>query len=119
MKDKKFLIITIIFVILFIAFISWRLYNYSPPENISNVELIKEINNLERKIDKLSYKRDSLWSIVDTAKVEVIKIHEEYNKVRTNIIYQPLDSDIVFFTRYVSEHEGLLNSDNTQTIKGY
>lgn len=74
---------------------------------------------MERKIDKLSYQRDSLRSVVDTAKVEVIKIHEEYNKVRTNIIYQPVDSDIVFFTRYVSENSRLLDSNNSKATEDY
>ena len=117
--DKKFWVLTGFFVILFIAFFSWRIYNYTPPENNSNIELIKKINNLERKIDRLSYQRDSLWSIIDTAKVEVIKIHEEYSKVRIDIIHQPVDSDIVFFTRYVSNNEGLLNSNNSKTTENY
>lgn len=117
--DKKFWIYVILFVTLVTAFISWRLYNYSPPEDILSTKITKEINQLEKKIDNLKLERDSLQSIIDTTRVEVIKIHEEYNKVRTNIIYQPIDSDIIFFSRYVADNEGLLNNDYSETIENY
>ena len=90
--------------------------NSGNPPNTNEV-IEKKIDILEGKIDSLSLQRDSIRSIIDTSRVKIIEIHEEYNKVRTNIIYQPVDSDYVQFSKYCSDNRGLLDISNASTTK--
>lgn len=90
--------------------------NPGTPPNTNEV-IEKKIDVLEGKIDSLSFQRDSIRSIIDTSRVKIIEIHEEYNKIRTNIIYQPVDSDYVQFTKYCTDNEGLLNINNASATE--
>ena len=90
--------------------------NPGTPSNTNEV-IEKKIDILEGKIDSLSLQRDSIRSIIDTSRVKIVEIHEEYNKVRTNIIYQPVDSDYVQFTKYCADNEGLLDINNTSATE--
>lgn len=115
--DKKFLFI-IFLAILFIGGLYYWGVTRSPKINtVSNEDIERKIELLEKKIDSLSLVRDSIRSVIDTTKVKIIEIHEEYNKVRTNIIYQPVDSDYSQFTKYCADHEGLLNPNNTSAAE--
>jgi hypothetical protein len=115
--DKKFLFI-IFLAILFIGGLYYWGVKHSPKINtVSNEDIERKIELLEKKIDSLSLVRDSIRSVIDTTKVKIIEIHEEYNKVRTNIIYQPVDSDYSQFTKYCADHEGLLNPNNTSAAE--
>ena len=115
--DKKFLFI-IFLAILFIGGLYYWGVTHSPKINtVTNEDIERKIELLEKKIDSLAYIRDSIRSVIDTTKVKIIEIHEEYNKVRTNIIYQPVDSDYSQFTKYCADHEGLLNPNNTSAAE--
>lgn len=87
----------------------------NPPNGNEVIE--KKIDILEGKINSLSLQRDNIRSIIDTSRVKIVEIHEEYNKVRTNIIYQPVDSDYVQFTKYCADNEGLLDINNTSATE--
>ena len=113
MKHEHIIIILLV-IILCIGFYYFVLKKDPIP---SNQEVEKKIDLIERKIDSLSLKRDSIQSIIDTSRVKIIEIHEEYNKTHTNIVYQPVDSDYIQFTKYCSDNEGLLNPNYPTTVK--
>lgn len=117
MTDKKLLFV-IFLCMLFIGGLYYWGVKYSPKINtVSNEDIERKIELLEKKIDSLSLVRDSIRSVIDTTRIKIIEIHEEYNKVRTNIIYQPVDSDYSQFTKYCADHEGLLNPNNTSAAE--
>lgn len=117
MTDKKLFFIVFLCALL-VGGIYYCTVKYSPKiKTVSNEDIERKIELLEKKIDSLSLVRDSIRSVIDTTKVKIIEIHEEYNKVRTNIIYQPVDSDYSQFTKYCADHEGLLNPNNTSAAE--
>lgn len=117
MTDKKLFFI-IFLCLLLVGGIYYCAVKYSPKiKTVTNEDIERKIELLEKKIDSLSLVRDSIRSVIDTTKIKIIEIHEEYNKVRTNIIYQPVDSDYSQFTKYCADHEGLLNPDNTSAAE--
>jgi hypothetical protein len=86
-------------------------------EQTTNEDIEKKIELLEKKIDSLSLKRDSIQSVIDTSKVKIVEIHEEYNKIRTNIIYQSVDSDYIQFAKYCADNKRLLDINNTSGVE--
>lgn len=109
--SSKNILFTAIFYIIVCGTIYFIAVKCTPqPMNNENIE--KKLEILERKIDSLSFARDSIRAVIDTAKVKIIEIHEEYNKIHTNIIHQPVDSDYVQFSKYCSDNKGLLNINN-------
>jgi hypothetical protein len=111
---REHIIIALLVIILCVGFYYFVLKK-DPPSSNSEVE--KKIDLIERKIDSLSLKRDSIQSIIDTSRVKIIEIHEEYSKTHTNIVYQPVDSDYVQFAKYCSDNQGLLNPNYTTTAE--
>jgi archaellum component FlaF (FlaF/FlaG flagellin family) len=115
--DKK-VFFCLLIALIFFGLLYYFAVKYSPKvDTVSNEELKHQIELLEGKINDLSSKRDSIKSSIDTSNVKIIEIHEEYNKVRTNIIYQPVDSDYVQFSKYCSDNRGLLDISNASTTK--
>lgn len=115
--DKKFLFIIFLGILFIGGIYYWGVTRSPKIKTVSNEDIERKIELLEKKIDSLAYIRDSIRSVIDTTKVKIIEIHEEYNKVRTNIIYQSVDSDYVQFTKYCADHKGLLNPDNTSAAE--
>ena len=117
MTDKKLLFVIFLCLLLIGGLYYWGVKHSPKVNTVSNEDIERKIELLEKKIDSLSLVRDSIRSVIDTTKIKIIEIHEEYNKVRTNIIYQPVDSDYSQFTKYCADHEGLLNPNNTSAAE--
>ncbi len=81
-------------------------------------ELVHSIDSLTNHISLISKANDSLKSVIDTTKFEIIINQENYEKDFIDITNQPIRDDIEFFTRYLSEsYERLIDSNNSSTIK--
>ena len=117
MTDKKFFLILVLALIFCGGLYYWGVTHSPNSNNVTNEDIEQKIEILEKKIDSLSFVRDSIRSVIDTSKVEIIKIHEEYNKVRTNVIYQPVDSDYSQFSKYCADNERLLDPNYTSTTE--
>ena len=115
--DKKFLFIIFLGILFIGGIYYWGVTRSPKIKTVSNEDIERKIELLEKKIDSLAYIRDSIRSVIDTSKVEIIKIHEEYNKVRTNVIYQPVDSDYSQFSKYCADNDRLLDPNYTSTTK--
>ena len=83
-------------------------------------ELVHSIDSLTNHISLISKTNDSLKSVIDTTKFEIIINQEKYEEDFINITNQPIGDDIEFFTKYLSEsYERFFGSDNPSTVKTY
>lgn len=71
-------------------------------------------DTIYRERDSLIYLKDSLINRLDTTNDIINRIDEKFNKDYDIVINQSVDSDYLFFTRYL---EGQFGSDNKATIK--
>ena len=98
----------IIFSILVIFIICIGIYFYNSKNQINNSinhkELLHTIDSLNYKIDSLSLEREELISKIDSSKDKVEVIEHWYEKEYNTVLTQPIDSDCVFFSKYLSSH---------------
>lgn len=81
-------------------------------------ELVHGIDSLTNHISLISKVNDSLKSVIDTTKFEIIINQENYEKDFIDITNQPIGDDVEFFSRYLSEsYERLIGSDNSPAVK--
>lgn len=81
-------------------------------------ELVHSIDSLTNRISLISKTNDSLKSVIDTTKFEIIINQEKYEEDFINITNQPIGDDIEFFTKYLSEsYERFFGSDDPSTVK--
>ena len=97
-----------IITILVILAICIGIYFYFLENKISTSsdynELISVIDSLNCKIDSLSLEREELISKIDSSKDKVEVIEHWYEKQYNTVLTQPIDSDCVFFSKYLSSH---------------
>ena len=97
-----------IITILVILAICIGIYFYFLENKISTSsdynELISVIDSLNCKIDSLSLEREELISKIDSSKDKVEVIEHWYEKEYNTVLTQPIDSDCVFFSKYLSSH---------------
>lgn len=67
----------------------------------SDAVLIEKLDNLERKIDIISNKKDSIRVVIETVDKEIITNEKHYEEVVNNIISQPHSFDSVFAENYI------------------
>ena len=103
---KPELIVFWIFIILLIGFFVIQQSSYQ-----SN-DLEKSIKELSIKLDSLSNIRDSLIIKIDNDKIKIVELEKKYESTRDSIIIQSVSADWNQFTEYLSNHGGLLNSNN-------
>lgn len=81
-------------------------------------ELLQHLDSLNVQLDSLKRDRDSLIQAIDTSKARVDTINNWYEKELVNITNQPIASDVVFFTEYLSNaNKGFADSNNSTTAK--
>lgn len=115
MSDNTFKVIIIILLLLFIGIIIWWFgWHVQVPDNNSDQILIEKLDSIQKRLDKIEFKRDSIKAVIDTTKVKINIVHETYKTTVERIINQPLDSDQVFLTDYLN---GYLDSFNANTVK--
>ena len=72
-------------------------------ENNDTQQLLERIDSLNLEVEKLRIENTRLVSEIDSSEQRVQVIEKWYEKESGIILSQSTDSDIVFFTRYLSE----------------
>ena len=91
--------ISIIIILLVVEFFFVKsLYYKSDNTDI----LIRKIDKLEKQLNVLSNKKDSIRIVIDTINNEIVRNNYYYEKTNDIIISQPSDSDAAFVRYYIS-----------------
>lgn len=81
-------------------------------------ELVQDIDSLSSHIYNITKERDSLSTVIDTAKAKVVIIEKKYEKDYIDITNQSIRDDIEFFSNYISQNDTRLsNSNNSSSVK--
>lgn len=81
-------------------------------------ELVQDIDSLSSHIYNITKERDSLSTVIDTAKAKVVIIEKKYEKDYIDITNQSIRDDIEFFSNYISQNDARLsNSNNSSSVK--
>lgn len=81
-------------------------------------ELVQDIDSLSSHIYNITKERDSLSTVIDTAKAKVVIIEKKYEKDYIDITNQSIRDDIEFFSNYISQNDTRLsNSNNSSSAK--
>lgn len=102
-KKNKLILLGVCIVLIISGFFFWKKCSTGKIENDSYEDLIHKVDSLNIKIDSLKIQRDTLFSNIDSSKQHIGLIELQYEKDFNTIINQPVDSDIKFFTNYISE----------------
>jgi hypothetical protein len=97
---------TINILITILVFLGIIIYLITVNNNYSNeLKLSKStVDSLNIQIDSLEIIKVDLMNSLDSSINNVQVIEKWYEKEYTNIMYQPADSDCIFFARYLSEN---------------
>lgn len=68
-------------------------------------QLLERIDSLNLEVDKLRNQNTQLVTEIDSSETRVQVIEKWYEKESDIIFNQPTDSDIVFFTKYISQDD--------------
>jgi len=104
--------------ILLIGCLYYWIANFTPstPED----EILEKIENLTTKVDSIRRSNDSIKIIIDTTEVEIEHVYEKYIQVHDRIVTQSVDSDCVFFSRYLSEDsKRYVDTINFEPVKAH
>ena len=106
-SPSTYKIVLSIFIILLLSLLVVQQYEIRKHYNKED-----RIDLLLKKVDSLIHKKDSLELIIDSTKVKIVEVSKHYEETRNNIIVQPVDSDVVMFSNYISEYYRRLNDLN-------
>lgn len=94
--------------------------NFTPSIRTPEDEILEKIENLTTKVDSIRRSNDSIKIIIDTTEVEIEHVYEKYIQVHDRIVTQSVDSDCVFFSRYLSEDsKRYVDTINFEPVKAY
>lgn len=100
--NTKIWVLSITLLALIGAMYYW-VVNFSPkivtPEDI----LMRKVDSLTVKVDSIKRANDSIKVIIDTTEVQIQHTYEKYIEIRDRIVEQPIDSDCIFFSNYLSK----------------
>lgn len=89
---------------------------YPSPEE----RLLRKIDSLTTKVDSIRRANDSIKIIIDTTEIKINHVHEEYIQIYDRIVNQSVDSDCVFFSRYLSkDSERYIDTINFEAVETY
>lgn len=94
--NKHFITIILLIVIGFLLFKK----DHKP----SNEQLCDTIDSLEVVIKDLKAQKTQIQTKTDSVIVEIVKIKENYETKYIDVAGQSIDSDIEFFTEYISKN---------------
>lgn len=100
---QKYVIIILLLIIIGLIATNWF-------HNRSYDKLVDKIDNIEKQIDVLSNKKDSIRLVIDTIDNEIVYNNNYYEEVTNTIMSQPSDSDAAFIRYYIcrfAESRGL------------
>lgn len=98
---KKIIIIVLVIIIICTG-IYFAVKNDQYHSNIIYYD--NKIDSLNCKIDSLKLDRDRLIQKLDSSKSNVEIIEHWYEKEYNTILTQPVDSDCMFFSKYLSSY---------------
>lgn len=89
----------VILIIILLTIIGASIFLYKGYNN----RTIPSTNNIEKKLDSLNSKKDSIKITINKGDTAIYNNKTIYVKERNNIISQSPDSDMQFFTNYIQE----------------
>lgn len=101
------IVIPIGLVLIAVVLIIFTIKNKNEPvynSTRSYNELLLKMDSLNNKLDSLSIKRDTLYNTIDSSKKNVTVIQNWYEEKRNHVLTQPIDSDCLFFSNYLSKN---------------
>lgn len=102
METKTFLKGLFILLILILGIGYYSIVKNSPPS--TDDLILKEIQNLELKLDSLSDKKDSIRTIILTTDKEILNNEKHYEEVVNTIIIQPDSITDAFIGQYIRDY---------------
>lgn len=102
-KKNKLILLGVCIVLIISGFFFWKKCSTGKIENDPYNDMVHKVDSLNVKIDSLKIQRDTIFSNIDSSKQRIGLIELQYEKNFNTIINQPVDSDIKFFTDYISE----------------
>lgn len=100
---QKYTIVVLLLIIIGLITTIWY-------QNKSYDRLTDKIDNIEKQVEVLSTKKDSIRLVIDTINNEIVHNNNYYEKVTNTIVSQPSDSDAAFIRYYIcrfAESRGL------------
>jgi len=94
---KNWQVVCIILGLTFFIGLYIKLADFNPPVDTNKV-LIERINKLEKKLDLINSKKDSIRTVIDSTHVKIITNEKHFKENVNTIISQP-DSFSDSFTR--------------------
>lgn len=78
---------------------------HTPTKQISDESVFTTIDSLELVISDLESQKNQIEIQTDSIIVEIVKIKDNYETKYIDIVNQSVDSDIKFFTEYLSKND--------------
>lgn len=100
MLDKRFLVLLGIFFIFFIIFQQYLIRTQTPKEDI----LIERLSALERKIDSINSKKDSIRIIISQIDEKLDTNEQHYVETTNNILTQSDSANRAFIDEYLRQY---------------
>ena len=66
---------------------------------------LQKVDSLQLVVDSLQNKKAEIVYIIDSVKVETTKVKDKYETVYIDVTNQSIDSDIKFFSDYISSYD--------------
>jgi predicted RND superfamily exporter protein len=101
MKDKWIIFIILGILIVFLIFQQHLIRNSEPS---TDEKLLQKIEVLEKKIDSLSNKKDSVKTIIVEIEKTIDKNHKNYEKVVNTILNSDDSTNYVWAKQYIEEY---------------
>ena len=101
MKDKWIIFIILGILIVFLIFQQYLIRNSEPS---TDEKLLQKIEVLEKKIDSLSSKKDSVKTIIVEIEKTIDKNHKNYEKVVNTILNSDDSTNYVWAKQYIEEY---------------
>ena len=101
MKDKWIIFIILGILIVFLIFQQYLIRNSEPS---TDEKLLQKIEVLEKKIDSLSNKKDSVKTIIVEIEKTIDKNHKNYEKVVNTILNSDDSTNYVWAKQYIEEY---------------
>lgn len=116
-ENLKIICIFIISIVFCISIYLWAHYSSNNNIDSSETSIITKIDSLESKIDSIKDSRIKIKTVIDSDKIHLKIIHEEYTKTINTIIHQPSGADYNDITEYIEHYARQHDSINSKTSK--
>ena len=77
--------------------------DFSPPVDNDKI-LIEKINQLEKKLDLINSKKDSIRTVIDSTHVKIITNEKHFQENINNIISQPDSFSDILTRQYILDY---------------